>query len=69
MTNILKDNKGNTFLIQTCKYCTDYKGDPNGFELAFTWYPISTPIISVAWNAGHQGCSRIVTERELGSLV
>jgi hypothetical protein len=28
MTNILKDNKGNTFRIETCKYCTDYKGKP-----------------------------------------
>jgi hypothetical protein len=28
MTNILKDNKGNTYRIQTCKYCTDYKGRP-----------------------------------------
>jgi hypothetical protein len=28
MTNILKDNKGNTYKIETCKYCTDYKGQP-----------------------------------------
>jgi hypothetical protein len=28
MTNILKDNKGNAFRIETCKYCTDYKGQP-----------------------------------------
>jgi hypothetical protein len=27
-TNILKDNKGNAFRIETCKYCRDYKGDP-----------------------------------------
>jgi hypothetical protein len=26
--NILKDNKGNTCRIETCKYCTDYKGQP-----------------------------------------
>jgi hypothetical protein len=26
--NILKDNKGNTYRIETCKYCTDYKGQP-----------------------------------------
>jgi hypothetical protein len=28
MTNILKDNKGNTYRIETCKYCLDYKGQP-----------------------------------------
>jgi hypothetical protein len=28
MTNILKDNKGGMFRIETCKYCTDYKGQP-----------------------------------------
>jgi hypothetical protein len=28
MTNLLKDNKGNAFRIETCKYCTDYKGQP-----------------------------------------
>jgi hypothetical protein len=28
MTNILRDNKGNTYRIETCKYCTDYKGQP-----------------------------------------
>jgi hypothetical protein len=28
MTNILKDNKWNKYYIQTCKYCTDYKGRP-----------------------------------------
>jgi hypothetical protein len=28
MTNILKDNKGNAFRIETCRFCTDYKGDP-----------------------------------------
>jgi hypothetical protein len=26
--NILRDNKGNTYRIETCKYCTDYKGQP-----------------------------------------
>jgi hypothetical protein len=26
MVNILKDNKGNTYRIETCKYCTDYRG-------------------------------------------
>jgi hypothetical protein len=25
---ILRDNKGNMFRIETCKYCTDYKGQP-----------------------------------------
>jgi hypothetical protein len=24
--NILGDNKGNTYRIETCKYCTDFKG-------------------------------------------
>jgi superfamily II helicase len=28
MTNILKDNKGNAYRIELCKYCTDYKGKP-----------------------------------------
>jgi hypothetical protein len=28
MTNILRDNKGNRDRIETCKYCTDYKGNP-----------------------------------------
>jgi hypothetical protein len=28
MINILKDNKGNRYRIETCKYCRDYKGDP-----------------------------------------
>jgi hypothetical protein len=28
MTNILRDNKGNTYRIETCKYCLDYKGQP-----------------------------------------
>jgi hypothetical protein len=28
MTSILKDNKGGIYHIQTCKYCTDYKGRP-----------------------------------------
>ena len=28
MTSIFKDNKGNTYRIETCKYCTDYKGRP-----------------------------------------
>jgi hypothetical protein len=28
MVNILRDNKGNTYRIETCKYCTDYKGQP-----------------------------------------
>jgi hypothetical protein len=28
MVSILKDNKGNTYRIETCKYCTDYKGNP-----------------------------------------
>lgn len=26
--NILKDNKGNTYRIEICKYCRDYKGQP-----------------------------------------
>jgi hypothetical protein len=26
--NILKDNKGNTYRIETCKYSRDYKGQP-----------------------------------------
>jgi hypothetical protein len=26
--DILKDSKGNTYRIETCKYCTDYKGQP-----------------------------------------
>ena len=25
---ILRDNKGNMSRIETCKYCTDYKGQP-----------------------------------------
>jgi hypothetical protein len=25
---ILRDNKGNMFRIETCKYCTDYEGRP-----------------------------------------
>jgi hypothetical protein len=25
---ILRDNKGNMFRIETCNYCTDYKGRP-----------------------------------------
>ena len=25
---ILRDNKGNMFRIETCKYCTNYKGQP-----------------------------------------
>jgi len=25
---ILRYSKGNTYRIETCKYCTDYKGDP-----------------------------------------
>jgi hypothetical protein len=28
MVNILRDNKGNRYRIETCKYCTDYIGDP-----------------------------------------
>jgi hypothetical protein len=28
MTSILRDNKGSIYHIQTCKYCTDYKGRP-----------------------------------------
>jgi hypothetical protein len=28
MVNILKDSRGNTYRIETCKYCTDYKGQP-----------------------------------------
>jgi hypothetical protein len=28
ITNILKDNKGNAYRIETCKYCTDFRGKP-----------------------------------------
>ena len=28
MTSILRDNKRSIYDIQTCKYCTDYKGRP-----------------------------------------
>jgi hypothetical protein len=28
MVNILKDNKGNAVRIETCKYCTDFRGKP-----------------------------------------
>ena len=28
MTSILRDNKGNMYNIETCKYCRDYKGRP-----------------------------------------
>jgi hypothetical protein len=28
MTNILKDNKGNAFRIETCRFCLDFKGRP-----------------------------------------
>jgi hypothetical protein len=28
MVNILKDNKGNSFRVETCKYCLDPRGKP-----------------------------------------
>jgi hypothetical protein len=37
MTNILKDNKGNTYRIQTCKYCIDYKGEPKPIPPEDMW--------------------------------
>jgi hypothetical protein len=28
MINLLKDNKGNTLRVETCKYCNDFRGKP-----------------------------------------
>jgi hypothetical protein len=34
---ILRDNKGNMFRIETCKYCIDYKGQPKPILLEDMW--------------------------------